>query len=61
MIELNEAYTLITGNHTLTIGSHNEFLALRNLFIRDNIGTTASPAWRTSRPASRSRTISATR
>jgi len=38
MIELNEAYTLIKGNHTMTLGSHNEFLKLRNLFIRDNVG-----------------------
>jgi hypothetical protein len=39
IIELNEAFTLIKGSHTLTVGSHNEFLRLRNLFIRDNFGT----------------------
>ena len=39
IIELNDAFTLLKGNHTITIGSHNEFLKLRNLFIRDNFGT----------------------
>ena len=39
IIELNDAYTLLKGNHTFTIGTHNEFLKLRNLFIRDNFGT----------------------
>lgn len=39
IIELNEAFTWITGRHTWTFGSHNEFLDLANLFIRDNFGT----------------------
>ena len=39
IIELNESYTKVKGGHTLTIGTHNEFLWLSNLFIRDNIGT----------------------
>ena len=39
ILELNDAYTMLKGNHTLTIGTHNEFLKLRNLFIRDNFGT----------------------
>ena len=39
IIELNDAYTLLKGKHTLTVGTHNEFLKLKNLFIRDNFGT----------------------
>ena len=27
------------GNHTITIGTHNEFFKFKNLFIRDNFGT----------------------
>jgi hypothetical protein len=39
IIELNDAFTWITGRHTFTFGSHNEFLDLANLFIRDNFGS----------------------
>ena len=39
IVELNDAFTMIRGKHTITIGTHNEFLKLRNLFIRDNFGT----------------------
>ncbi len=39
IMELNDAYTMLKGTHTLTIGTHNEFLNLKNLFIRDNFGT----------------------
>ncbi len=39
IIELNDAYTMLKGTHTLTVGTHNEFLNLKNLFIRDNFGT----------------------
>jgi hypothetical protein len=39
IVELNDAYTLMKGKHTLTLGTHNEFLDLSNLFIRDNFGT----------------------
>ena len=39
IIELNDAYTVIKGRHTWTVGTHNEFLDLSNLFIRDNFGT----------------------
>ena len=39
IMELNDAYTLLKGTHTLTVGTHNEFLNLKNLFIRDNFGT----------------------
>ena len=39
IMELNDAYTVLKGTHTLTVGTHNEFLNLKNLFIRDNFGT----------------------
>jgi hypothetical protein len=39
IMEVNDAYTVLKGSHTLTIGTHNEFLNLKNLFIRDNFGT----------------------
>lgn len=39
IMELNDAYTMLKGKHTLTVGTHNEFLNLKNLFIRDNFGT----------------------
>jgi hypothetical protein len=39
IMELNDAYTVLKGKHTLTVGTHNEFLDLKNLFIRDNFGT----------------------
>ena len=39
IIELNDAFTILKGGHTFTIGTHNEFLKLRNLFIRDNFGS----------------------
>jgi hypothetical protein len=39
IVELNDAYTLLKGRHTLTIGTHNEFLNLSNLFIRDFYGS----------------------
>ncbi len=32
---------MLKGRHTFTIGTHNEFLDLSNLFIRDNFGTYA--------------------
>jgi Carboxypeptidase regulatory-like domain len=39
IVELNEAFTWLKGRHTFTVGTHNEFLKLKNLFIRDNFGT----------------------
>jgi len=39
IIELNDAFTLINGRHTWTFGTHNEFLDLANLFIRDAFGS----------------------
>jgi hypothetical protein len=39
IVELNDAYTILKGKHTFTIGTHNEFLNLSDLFIRDFYGT----------------------
>jgi hypothetical protein len=39
IIELNDAFTMMKGKHTWTIGTHNEFLDLTNLFIRDAFGS----------------------
>jgi hypothetical protein len=39
IIEINDAFTILKGRHTFTVGTHNEFLDLKNLFIRDNFGT----------------------
>ena len=36
--ELNNDFTWLRGNHTITVGTHNEFFKFRNLFIRDNFG-----------------------
>lgn len=38
VFELTDDYTLLKGNHTITIGTHNEFFRFRNLFIRDAFG-----------------------
>ena len=38
VFELTDDFTWLTGNHTLTIGTHNEFFKFRNLFIRDSFG-----------------------
>lgn len=39
IIEVTDDFTLTRGNHTITIGTHNEFFKFRNLFIRDNFGS----------------------
>ena len=61
IVELNDAFTLMKGKHTLTLGTHNEFLDLSNLFIRDNFGTYPSPASTTSSRAWRRATTTASR
>jgi hypothetical protein len=38
IFELTDDFTWMRGNHTLTIGTHNEFFKFRNLFIRDSFG-----------------------
>jgi Carboxypeptidase regulatory-like domain len=37
--EIHDDFTLVKGQHTITIGTHNEIFKFRNLFIRDNFGT----------------------
>lgn len=39
IIEVHDDFTMVKGQHTITIGTHNEFFQFRNLFIRDNFGT----------------------
>jgi hypothetical protein len=39
VFEINDDFTWLLGNHTLTFGTHNEFFDFRNLFIRDNFGS----------------------
>jgi hypothetical protein len=39
ILEVTDDYTLIKGNHTITIGTHNEFFKFENLFIQDVYGT----------------------
>jgi Carboxypeptidase regulatory-like domain/TonB-dependent Receptor Plug Domain len=39
ILEVTDDFTLIKGNHTLTIGTHNEFFKFENLFIQDVYGT----------------------
>ena len=39
VLELTDDFTMVRGNHSFTIGTHNEFFQFRNLFIRDNFGT----------------------
>ncbi|MGE3189991.1 MAG: carboxypeptidase regulatory-like domain-containing protein, partial [Vicinamibacterales bacterium] len=39
VIEVTDDLTMVRGNHTITVGTHNEFFQFANLFIRDNFGT----------------------
>jgi hypothetical protein len=39
ILEVTDDFTLIKGDHTLTIGTHNEFFKFENLFIQDVYGT----------------------
>ena len=39
IVELNDAFTMLKGRHVITVGTHNEFLKVRNLFIRDAFGS----------------------
>lgn len=38
VLEITDDFTFITGNHTLTIGTHNEIFEFRNLFLSDFYG-----------------------
>jgi hypothetical protein len=39
VFELTNDFTFVRGNHTITIGTHNELFKFDNLFIRDAYGT----------------------
>ena len=39
ILEVTDDFTLIKGNHTITVGTHNEFFKFENLFIQDITGT----------------------
>jgi hypothetical protein len=39
ILEVTDDYSLVKGNHTITIGTHNEFFKFENLFIQDVYGT----------------------
>ena len=39
LLEVTDDFTFIKGNHTITIGTHNEFFKFYNLFIQDIYGT----------------------
>jgi hypothetical protein len=39
ILEITDDYTFVRGNHTITIGTHNELFKFDNLFIRDAFGT----------------------
>ena len=39
IVEIHDDFTMVRGQHTITIGTHNELFKFRNLFIRDNFGT----------------------
>lgn len=38
IITITDNFKLYRGNHTITIGTHNEFISFYNLFIRQNYG-----------------------
>lgn len=39
ILEITDDFTLLKGNHTITIGTHNEFFKFANVFIQDITGT----------------------
>jgi|694.fasta_scaffold62906_1 hypothetical protein len=39
VLEITDNFTMHMGDHTLTLGTQNEFFSFSNLFIRDNAGT----------------------
>ena len=52
ILEVTDDFTLIKGNHTLTIGTHNEFFKFENLFVQDVYGTYFFNSIDTARPHS---------
>lgn len=39
ILEITDDFTFVRGNHTITVGTHNELFEFDNLFIRDAFGT----------------------
>ena len=39
ILEVTDDFTLIKGNHTITVGTHDEFFKFDNLFVQDVYGT----------------------
>ncbi len=39
VIEFTDDFTWITGDHEITIGTHNEFFSFKNLFLQDHFGS----------------------
>lgn len=38
ILEITDDFTFIKGNHTITVGTHNELFDFKNLFLADNYG-----------------------
>ncbi len=38
ILEINDDLTFSRGDHTFTVGTHNELFSFKNVFIRDNFG-----------------------
>lgn len=38
-LEITNNFTMVRGNHTITLGTHNELFGFENLFIRDFFGS----------------------
>lgn len=38
ILEITDDFTWLTGNHTLTFGTHNEFFEFKNLFMSEALG-----------------------
>lgn len=39
ILEIHDDFTLLKGDHTITIGTHNEFFEFRNLFVQNGFGS----------------------
>jgi hypothetical protein len=39
VLEITDDFTMITGNHTLTFGTHNELFSFENLFVQNAFGS----------------------
>ncbi len=39
ILEVTDSFTAVKGNHSLTLGTSNQFFDFRNFFIRDNFGS----------------------